>query len=112
MKAQQRRRFEDDRGTDQPARAQEESTEAGDHVIRGAEIGRPFAGPIEDQQLVLNKDGFRHHGTRAAGIGQPGNRRQQMQKKDGQIAHRAILARSRHAREMLTNLGIRHAQVE
>ena len=53
---------------------------------------------------MLNKDGFRHHGTRAAGTGQPGNRRQQMQKKDGQIAHRAILAISRHAREMLTKL--------
>ena len=53
---------------------------------------------------MLNKDGFRHHGTRAAGTGQPGNRRQQMQKKDGQIAHREILARSRHAREMLAKL--------
>jgi hypothetical protein len=33
-----------------------------------------------------------------------------MQKKDGQIAHRAILPRSRYAHEMLTNFGIRHAQ--
>jgi hypothetical protein len=34
MKVQQRGRFEDDRGTDQPARAQVESTEAGDHAIK------------------------------------------------------------------------------
>jgi hypothetical protein len=91
MKAQQRRRFEDDRGTDQPARAQEESTEAGNHAIRGAEIGRPFSGPIEDQQLLLDKDGFSHHATGAAGTGEPSHGRQQMQKQDGQIAHRTIL---------------------
>ena len=60
---------------------------------------------------MLDEHGFGHHGTRAAGTGEPGDRRQQMQKKDGQIAHRAILARSRHAHEMLTNLGIRHAHV-
>ena len=47
---------------------------------------------------MLHKNGFRHHGTRPARPGEPGDRRQQMQKKDGQIAHRAILARSRHAR--------------
>jgi hypothetical protein len=98
------------RGTDQPAPAHEKRTRAGDRAIGGTETGGPFSGPIEDQQLVLHKNGFRHHGTRAAGTGQPGNRRQQMQKKDGPIAHRAILARSRHAREMLTKLGIRHAQ--
>ena len=51
MKAQQCRGFEDDRGTDQPARAHEDSTEAGDRAIRGAKIGRPSSGPIEDQQL-------------------------------------------------------------
>jgi len=34
-----------------------------------------------------------------------------MQKEDGQIAHRSILARSRFAQQMLTDFGIRHAQV-
>jgi hypothetical protein len=62
------------------------------------------SGPIEDQQLVLNTDGFRHHGTRAAGAGKSGDRRQQMQMEDGQIAHRAIVARSRRAHDMLTNV--------
>ena len=55
-------------------------------------------GPIEDQQLVLDEHGFRDHGTRAAGTDEPGDCRQQMQKKDGQIAHRRILARSREPR--------------
>ena len=39
----------------------------------------------------------------AARTGKPGDCRNQMQKKDGKIAHRAILARSRHAQEMPTN---------
>jgi hypothetical protein len=47
--------------------------------------------------LVLDEDGFGDHGPGAAGTGEPGDRRQQMQKKDGQIAHRTIVARSRHA---------------
>ena len=66
-------RFEDDRGTDQPAPAHEERTQAGDDAIRGTEVGRPFPRPIEDQQLVLDEYGFRHHGTGAAGTREPGD---------------------------------------
>jgi hypothetical protein len=60
---------------------------------------------------VLDEDGFGNHSTGAAGTGEPGDCRQQMQKQDGQIAHRTILARSRHAQEMLTHFGIRHAHL-
>ena len=35
-------------------------------------------------------------GTRAAGPGEPSDARQHMQKKNGQLAHRTILARSRN----------------
>jgi hypothetical protein len=59
---------------------------------------------------VLDEHGFSHHGTGAAGTGQPADCRQQMQNKDSQIAHRTILPRPPHERRMLTNLGIRHAQ--
>jgi hypothetical protein len=45
--------------------------------------------------LVLHEHGFGDHGTGAAGTGQSGNRRQQMQKENGQIAHRSILPRWR-----------------
>jgi hypothetical protein len=45
--------------------------------------------------LVLDEHGFGRHGTRAAGTDEPGDRRQQMQKEDGEFAHRTILARSR-----------------
>ena len=78
MKAQQRGGFEDDRGADHPAGSHEKATEAGDHAIRPAEIGGPFSGTIEDQQLVLDEDGFGHHRTLAAGPGQAGDGRQQM----------------------------------
>ena len=103
MQVQQRRRFEDNRETDQPARADEERTQTGDHAIRGTEIGRPFSRPIQDQQLVLDEHGFGHHSAGAAGPGEPGNGHQQIQKQDGQIAHRRILPRSRHEQRMLTN---------
>ena len=60
------------------------------------------ARPIEDRELVLDKHRFGHDGTGAAGTREPGDGRHQMQKKDGQIAHRTILARLRHAQEFLT----------
>jgi hypothetical protein len=37
--------------------------------------------------LVLDENGLGHHGSGAAGSGEPGDRRQQMEKQDGQIAH-------------------------
>ena len=86
-------------------------TQAGNHAIRGTEIGRAFSTTIEDEQLVLDERGFGHRRAGAAGTGDSGNGHQQMQKQDGQIAHRRILARSRHGQRMITNLGIRHAQL-
>ena len=93
MQAQQGGRFEDNRGTDQPARADEDRTQTGDHAIRGTEIGRAFSTTIEDEPLVLDEHGFGHHRAGAAGTGESGNGHQQMQKQDGQIAHRRILPR-------------------
>ena len=52
-----------------------------------AENSRRYSGPIEDQQLLLDEHGFGDHRARAAGTGKSGDRHQQMQKKDGQIAH-------------------------
>ena len=94
MQAQPRRRFVDNRGTDQPTRADKDRTQTGDRAIRGTEIGRPFSRTIEDQQLVLDEHGFGHHGTGAAGTGEPGDGCQQVQKKNGQVTHRTILPTS------------------
>jgi hypothetical protein len=54
-------------------------------AISEAEIGRPFPGTIEDQQLVLDEYGFGDYGPHAAGTRQ-----------SGQIAHGTILSRSQH----------------
>jgi hypothetical protein len=51
-------------------------TEAGDHAIRGAELGCALSRTIEDQQLVLDEHGFDQHGTRTAGTDKPGDCRQ------------------------------------
>jgi hypothetical protein len=58
---------------------------------------------------LLDEHGFGHDGTRAARTGESGDRRQQMQKQDGQIARAMILARSRNPRNA-HEFGIRHAQ--
>jgi hypothetical protein len=51
------------------------------------ELGSTFPGPIEDQQLLLDEQGFGDHGTRAAGTGESGDRRQEVEKQDDQLAH-------------------------
>ena len=75
MQAQQRGRFEDNRGTDQPARADEDRTQTGDHAIGRTEIGRPFSRTVEDQQLVLDEHRLGHHRAGTAGTSESGNGR-------------------------------------
>jgi len=58
---------------------------------------------------VLDEHGFGHDSAGAAGPSEPRNGRQQMQKQNGQIAHRLILPSLRHEPRMLMNFGIRHA---
>ena len=36
---------------------------------------------------MLSEHGFGHHGTRTAGTGESGDRRQQMEEQDGHVAH-------------------------
>jgi hypothetical protein len=69
------------------------------------------SGPDEDQQLVLDEDGFRDHGTDAARTGQPNDRRQQMQNKNGQVAHTAHPTKIAIFNGIRAGLAIRHAQV-
>jgi len=87
MEAQERGGFQNDRGTGQPTRAHEERTHAGDHAFSEVEMGCTAPGTIEDEQLLLDKHRFGDHGTRTAGTGELGDRRQQMKKQDGQVAH-------------------------
>ena len=47
--------IQDDRGTDQPARAHEEHAHTGDDAIRETEIRCTLPGPVEDQELVRTR---------------------------------------------------------
>jgi hypothetical protein len=59
--------FQDDGGSDQPARAYEQRTcrRPPDHPIAEAEVGERRREPIENQQLLLGEDG--HNGTAPTG---------------------------------------------
>jgi len=70
-----------------------ERTDASDHAIAEAEIRCPFESPIENQQLLLEEDGFGDPRTSAAGTSKTGDCRQQMEEDEGQVAHPTILPR-------------------
>jgi len=98
MQAQERGGLQDNRGTDQPARAHEERTHGSHDAIREAEIRSPFPGPIEDQQLLREEHGFGDHRTGAAATGKSSDCHQQMQNEDRQVAHSTILPRRQSAK--------------
>ena len=87
MEAHQRGGFEDDGGTDQPARTDDPRAHPGDHAISEAEVGGTSARAIQNQQLVLDEDGLSHDCTRAARTGEPGDGRQEVEQQDNQVAH-------------------------
>jgi hypothetical protein len=91
MEAQQRRGFEDDGETDQPARADELRAHAGHLAISDLEVGGSSAGAIENQQLVLDRDRLRHHRTRATRTNEPGDSRQELEEQDNQVGHFTIV---------------------
>ena len=80
-------------------RAHEQRAHAGDEAFSEAEVGGPFPRAIEDQQLLLDKNGLCHRGSGAARAGEPGDRRQQMEKQDGQIAYGPIVTSWRNPRK-------------
>jgi hypothetical protein len=59
-------------------------------------------GAIEDQQLLLDEHGLGRDGTRAARPVEPDDGRQEVQKKDGQVAHGTVVTSDGIA-EMLKN---------
>ena len=99
MEAQERGGFQDDGGTDQPARADEQRAHAGDEAFSEAEVGGPFPGAIEDQQLLLDENGLGHHGSGAARAGEPGDRRQQMENRTARSRMAPIVTSWRNPRK-------------
>src|SRR5712692_8261926 len=87
MEAQERGGFQDDGGTDQPARAYEQRTHAGDHPSSEADVGGTSPGAIGNQQLLLDEYGLGYDGARSAGTGKPGDSRQEVENQGSQVAH-------------------------
>ena len=60
-------------------------------------------GSIQDQQLMLEENGFRNHGTDAARAKEPANCSEGMNEKHEEMAHRSIVARTANAKNCRTN---------
>ena len=67
-----------------------------------------FGNQHENLQFETNRQRFRDHGTGAAGTGQPGGGRQQMEKQDGQIST-SDPSKIATSQGIFRNLAIRHA---
>jgi hypothetical protein len=78
-------------GTFQAAGADKNSTQTGDEAIRNAEIWRSLMRTIQDQEMVLNQNGFRDNGTSAAWTRESANGDNDMEEEDKKIAHSGIL---------------------
>jgi hypothetical protein len=98
VKAQEGRRFQNDGGTDEPGRPQEQSAPTGDDAIREAEIGSALARAIEDQQLMFDEEGLSKYGTDAPRTGKSDEGCDEMDEKDDEIAHFRILAGTENSR--------------
>ena len=59
--------------------------------MRDAEIRGPLAGTIVDQQLVLDEDGLGNDRAHASGTKLAEKRRDEMDKKDDDLAHHGII---------------------
>jgi len=94
VEAQESRRLQYDCWTDQAGGANEESTQTGDEAIGSEKIGRPLPRAIEDRELLLNENGLGDHRTHAARTPKSGNRSQDVDEKNDEIAHHRMLARA------------------
>ena len=99
MEVQQGRRFQHNCRTDQAGRPHEQGADSCDETIGGPKIRRSLMGSIQDQQLMLEENGFRDHRTDAARAKEPGNCGEAMNDKHEEMAHCGIVARTANARK-------------
>ena len=74
MKLEQGRGFENHRAAQNPARIQKQGPVSQEQPLRGAEVGRSLPRTIDNQQLVLEQETFRHDPFNPAGAKQPRQR--------------------------------------
>jgi hypothetical protein len=81
----------------------EHGAQSCDETIGCPETRRPLPGTIQDQELLLDENGFGDHGTDPARAQESRNRNDDMGEKDDQIAHLSIVARTGNARDWSEN---------
>jgi hypothetical protein len=74
-------------------------------------MGGPLPRTIEDQKLLLDKDGLGDHRTDAARTPESGKSSHDMDEKDDEIAHLSILARTAKPWNYASKIAIRQGQV-
>jgi hypothetical protein len=66
-------------------------------------MGGPLPRTIEDQELLLDKNGLGNHSAEAAPNPESGKRSEDVHEKDDEIAHLSILARTANIRNCAVN---------
>ena len=69
------------------AGAHEQRAQAGDDPIRGTQVGRTLAPPIEDEHLMPDQHGLGDNGTESTRPRQSGQGDDQMNEYDSEVAH-------------------------
>jgi hypothetical protein len=87
VKAQERRRLEDDRDPPDSPLAEEERPETKEESIERGKGRSPMARPGDDQELLFQENALGNDGTRAARPEEPGDRRQEVSKQEEKGAH-------------------------
>jgi hypothetical protein len=89
MELNQCRWPQDDRGSDEPTWLNEQGTDTSEKPVNGAKVRGSASGPIKDQQLVLEQDGFGHDRAQTSMSSESYDGRNEMKKEEGHIAHSA-----------------------
>ena len=82
----------------------EESAQSCDETIGCPKLGRPLSGSIQYQELLLDENGRRDDGADAARTHKSGKGGNDMGKKNEEIAHPKLVARSAITRDCDANI--------
>jgi hypothetical protein len=87
MKAEQGGRLENNGGTQEPTPIEEPAQAPQEHPVSGAQIGRPMAGPLDNQELVLQDQVFGKDRSGSAAAKQSCQPRQKVHEQDDYFYH-------------------------
>jgi hypothetical protein len=87
MEGENRGGLEDDGGTHEAGRAHESGAESRDDTVRRLQIRCAFSGTVHDQQLLFEQQRFSNDCPKPTRPDQAGQRDDQVDEEDGQVAH-------------------------